>query len=160
MSDVLSRCADLPTRAFAAGEVLIAEGDPPGEVHVLVEGVVDVLVGGETMLTIEEPGTFLGELSVLLDRPASATVVASSPVTVHVLADPSSTFATHPDLLLDVARLLARRVGALTSYLVDLREQYADTEGHLGMMDTVLSALMSADLRPADAGSDREVPDY
>jgi CRP-like cAMP-binding protein len=160
MSDVLGRCADLPTRALAAGDVLIAEGAPPGVVHILVDGVVDVSVGGATILTLGEPGTFLGELSVLLDQPASATVVAATPTTVHVLADPATTFQERPDLLLDVARLLARRVAALTSYLVDLREQYADAPGHLGMMDTVLTALMSADLRPADPGSDREVPDY
>ncbi len=160
MSDVLSRCADLPTRALAAGSVLIAEGAPPGAVLVLVDGVVDVRVAGRTILTIEEPGTFLGELSALLEQPASATVVASTPVTVHVLENPAVTFQERPDLLLDVARLLSRRVSALTSYLVDLREQYADAEGHLGMMDTVLTALMAGNHRPADTGSDREVPDY
>ena len=48
----------------------------------------------------------------------------------------------------------------MTSYLVDLREQYADTDGHLSMMDTVLSALLATDPVAADAGSDREVPPY
>ena len=159
-STLLALAADLPVRSFAAGEALVTEGDAGGAIHVLLEGDLEVRVGDQLVVTLREPGSMVGETSVLLERPATATVVAATEVRTHVVQDAAAALVDQPELALAIARRLARRVTAMTSYLVDLREQYADAEGHLGMMDTVLSALMVADHRPADSGSDRDVPGY
>jgi hypothetical protein len=45
-------------------------------------------------------------------------------------------------LTLALARLLAGRLQVMTSYLADLKHQYADHEGGLGMVDTVLGSLL------------------
>ena len=48
----------------------------------------------------------------------------------------------HPEVNLYIARSLAKKVDALGCYLADLKQQYADEEGHLGMVGEVLDAMM------------------
>lgn len=161
MDDLLARCADLPVRELAPGEVLLPEGAAPGPLYVLRSGSLEIRTGGRLLSRVEQPGSFLGEVSVLLGSPTTAAVVADGPASVHVLQDAATLLAERPDLLLEVARLLARRVTALTVYLSDVREQYADTEGHLGMMDRVLSALVVQGATGVEPGSERaDVPGY
>jgi len=47
-----------------------------------------------------------------------------------------------PAISVHVARLLARRLNAVTTYLVDLKRQYEDRDDHLGMVDEVLESLL------------------
>jgi hypothetical protein len=64
------------------------------------------------------------------------------------------------DLSLALARLLARRLQVMTTYLVDIKQQYADHEGGLGMVDVVLDSLMRSSGR-TELGSDRDPdPEY
>lgn len=153
---LLELCADLPVRSFAAGDVLLAEGAPPGAVLVLRTGEVEIRTGGTPLTRVGTPGAVLGETSVLLGRATTAAVVAVDDVEVHVVEDLDEAGQAQPELLVEVARVLARRVTALTRYLADLREQYAEVGGHLGMMDQVLSALLVHDGAETDAGSDRD----
>jgi CRP/FNR family transcriptional regulator, cyclic AMP receptor protein len=161
MDDVLTLCADLPTRALEPGEVLLREGSPGGALYVLARGAVEVRKEGGTLLRIDEPGAFLGEISALLGGPRSADVVAVEPSEVHVVEDPAAALAAEPELVLAIARLLAHRLRAVTSYLADLERQYGGTDGHLALMDQVLSELTSLRAPSISPGSEREdVPDY
>ena len=54
---------------------------------------------------------------------------------------PPTTSPPTPTSDLPIARLLARRLQNVTSYLVDLKRQYRDREDHLGMVDEVLDSL-------------------
>jgi hypothetical protein len=58
-----------------------------------------------------------------------------------VVDDAPARLQSDPELGVALARLLATRVQVMTGYLVDLRRQYADHEGGLGMVDVVLDAL-------------------
>jgi CRP/FNR family transcriptional regulator, cyclic AMP receptor protein len=161
MDDVLALCRDLPPRRFGAGEVLLAEGSPGSALYVLVSGSVEVRKGEVVVTTVREPGSFLGEMAALLGTPYSADVVAAGDVEVLELSDGAASVAENPELTLAIARLLARRLHAVTSYLGDLKRQYSGLDGHLGMMDQVLSELVS--MRPTGVapGSERDdVPDY
>lgn len=161
MDDVLSLCRGLPSRTLAQGERVLIEGARGGTIFVLVTGRVEVRKGGVTITSVSEPGAFLGEISALLGTPTSADVVATEPTEVLVLEHAELSIAERPELTLAIARLLARRLQAVTSYLGDLRRQYADQGGHLSMMDTVLSELASTRPREVEAGSERDdVPDY
>ena len=118
------------------------------------------LEAGTTVLPdVTAPGAFVGEVGALLDRPRSATILARGPATVRVIGDPTAFFATHPELALELARQLAGRLQRLTAYLADVREQYADHEGHLGMVDAVLGRLAARPPVDIEPGSDRS-PDY
>ena len=60
---------------------------------------------------------------------------------------------------MELARQLAERLHRLTSYLGDVRAQYADAGGHLEMVDAILGRLASRPPVTIDGGSDRS-PDY
>jgi hypothetical protein len=60
---------------------------------------------------------------------------------------------------LELARQLAGRVHRLLAYLGDVRSQYADADGHLTLIDSVLGRLASRPHVEIEPGSDRS-PDY
>ena len=57
--------------------------------------------------------------------------------------------------ILALARLLAQRLNAATSYLVDLNQQLAGHETHLAMVGEVLQSLMCQQYEEITPGSDR-----
>lgn len=65
------------------------------------------------------------------------------------------TRVSEPGSFLAVARLLALRLQAVTTYLSDIKRQYATTDGHLAMMDQVLSQLTSMRPGAIEPGSKR-----
>lgn len=161
MDDVLALFDGLPRQTFAPGEVLLAEGTPAGAMYVLVDGRAEVRKGGMAVTLVTERGSFLGEMAILLDEPHSADVVALDATEVVVLEDAATAIATSPELTAAIARLLARRLAAVTNYLGDLKRQYADAEGHLTMMDQVLSELMTVRPTAVEPGSERgDQPEY
>ena len=149
-----------PQRSLQAGDVLFDEGDGNvAALAVLVDGSLRVEVGGSTLSDIREPGSFIGEIGALLGLARTATVVAAEPSTVRLIVEPDAFFAAHPAVSLDLARQLAGRLQRLLVYLSDLRTQYGDADGHLGMIDTVLGRLASRPPVEIEPGSDRS-PDY
>jgi CRP/FNR family cyclic AMP-dependent transcriptional regulator len=161
-TDVLALCAGLPVRELAAGETLIDEGVRTDRLYVLRSGAFDVVRGGVRVVTLREPGAFMGEISALLGTPPTATVTATEPSTVHEVDHAGEAVTRNPQLTHAIARLLARRLQAVTAYLVDLKRQYADSDTHLAVMDQVLADLMRLQPgAPAVPGSERkDVPDY
>ena len=153
MRKLLDDCRDCPTRALAAGEVLIEEQGRSGQLFVLAEGMLEVYRGEVEIALIDEPGALFGEMAVLLERPHTASVRAASAALVHVIDDAEAFLAARPALAMPIARLLARRLQNVTSYLVDLKRQFADRADHLGMVDEVLDSLsheQGAAFLPAD----------
>ena len=140
--DVECECQDLPVREYAAGEVIIEEGGRSGALYFLREGTVEVTRGGVPLAEIEEAGTVLGEISILLDRPHIAEVKAVSAVQMHIASDAESFLREHPEVNLYIARSLAKKVNAMSCYLADLKQQFGDDESHLGMVHEVLDSLM------------------
>ncbi len=120
MSTVLRACDGLPIKEFAAGEAVISEGSPAGVLYVLASGSVEVVKGDVQITTVAEPGSFFGEMSVLLARPHTSTVRALEPSTFHVIEDPLAFLRADPASTFELARLLARRLHFVNSYLVDL----------------------------------------
>jgi len=87
--------------------------------------------------------------------------VAAQDSTVHVIDDVSAAVRTQPELTFAIAQLLARRLTAVTAYLVDIKRQYADSNTHLSVMDQVLGNLVAMHPGTIEPGSERgDVPDY
>ena len=95
-------------------------------------------------------------MSVVLDKPATATVRAASDVEVRVVDDPLAFLAERPGAALAVLRMTAARLDGLTQYLVDVKQQFADAEGHLGMVDQILDTLVHHQAAPTRPGSARD----
>lgn len=151
-----------PLRRVSAGTVLIHEAERSDQLYVLQQGAFDIVRAGVRVVQVSEPGAFLGEISALLDTPATASVVAAHDSVVQVIQPAGAAVRTDPALTLAIAQLLARRLQTVTAYLVDLQQQYAGTNTHLAVMDQVLARLMELQPAPAHAtGSERpDVPDY
>jgi CRP/FNR family transcriptional regulator, cyclic AMP receptor protein len=141
MQQLLALAQAAPSRALEPGEVLVVDGVSVDALYVLLDGALRIDKVGTTVAVVTERGACVGEMSLLLGVPATADVVATVPTTVAVLEDAATLLDTDPALALALARLLAGRVQVMTSYLVDLRGQYADHGGGLGMIDVVLDAL-------------------
>ena len=161
MSDLLSQCGELPQRRCAAGTTIFEQGDVGGSVFVLVEGTVSIERDDTVLAVLDTPGAVLGEMSTVLQRPASASVRAMTDCTLFEATDGAAFLREHPDVLLEVARTLATRLDNLTGHLVDVKRQYGNDSGHLGMLDDVLSSLMHHQGRQVSPGSARlPDPDY
>lgn len=158
MTDLLDHAASLPLRTVPAGDVLLEEGSPPGRMYVLATGAVQIERDGVAFARITAPGSVFGEMSYVLDKPATATVRATTDVEVHVVDDPGAFLAEHPGAALAVLRTTAARLDGLTQYLVDVKAQFADeaAAGHLGMVDQILDTLVHHQAPAARTGSVRD----
>lgn len=125
MSSILKHLGKLKPAGFPAGATLIAEGRGPAKLYVLKTGTLEVLRGDIPVATLDEPGAVVGEMAALLDRPATATVRAKTPVTAYAIDDPEHFFEKSPTVLLEIARTLARRLDATTAHLADNRHRFA-----------------------------------
>ncbi len=156
MRSILPHCGDVPVETVPAGTVLLTEGQTTGHVYVLVRGRIEVLRGDTQIAVLEEPGSLLGEMSVLLGAPHTATARTLDESTIHVIEDGITFFSTHPSLSWLVARLLATRLNVATSYLADLKRQYADQSDHLQMVGEELETLLHQQNLDFDPGSERD----
>jgi len=161
MDELLTIARGLEQRTIEAGEVLIVDGQPAGTLYVLLEGALRIEKAGVRIAMVTEPGACVGEMSLLLGIPATADVVASERSVVAVVEDAPAMLERDAMLPVALARLLASRLQVMTTYLVDLRNQYADHDGGLGMVDVVLDSLMRAPGPRSRLGSVRDPePEY
>lgn len=154
---LLSLTDGLPEHRMEGGDVLVAEGSREGRFAVLVTGRLEVRKGDVVVAEISEPGACIGEVSLLTGSPATATVVATGPAVVRVADDGDIFLRSSPEVLAEVARILAGRLHRMTTYLADLRRQYGDQPG-LQMVGEVLSTL-NADPGPAPRPGSARDPD-
>lgn len=133
----------LPMRQFAAGAALIEQGTLSGQIYFLVDGHVEVLKDGTLIADVSERGAIFGEMSVLLNSAHTATVRTRTASTFRVAEASVEFLRDNPDVALYVAETLARRLDSLNRYLVDVKSQFKDLDGHVHMLDEVLDALMT-----------------
>lgn len=157
MRQILAHFGDVPVRLFPDGTVILAEGDTSGRLYALAEGGLEVLRGETSIATMSEPGSLVGEMSALLDAPHTATVRTLGETKLHVVEDGVAFLATKPELSWLVARLLARRLNAASTYLADLKRQFAGYGNHLELVGEVLESLMHHQpVATTPLGSDRD----
>jgi len=155
MSEIIDQCAGFPQRTFGVGEIILEEGKQAGLLYILASGAVEVVKGDVQIATVDLPGAFFGEVSVLLDLPHMATVRALTEATLYVTTQPREFLHSNPEITYQLAALLAKRLHSVTTYLVDLKHQFEDHENHLSMVDEVLETLVHHQSAPSTPGSDR-----
>ena len=161
MEGLLSLAEGSPRRELDDGDVLLVEGGPVHELYVLLEGSLRIEKGGVPIAIVAERGACVGEMSLLLGIAPTADVVAGERSTVAVIEDAPAMLQAEGGLTLELARLLAGRVQVMTTYLADLKHQYADHEGGLGMIDVVLGSLMRGTGPRSELRSERDPdPEY
>jgi CRP-like cAMP-binding protein len=161
MQELLTLAQGLPQRSLAPGEVLLVDGEPVDALYVLLEGELRIDKAGVQVAAITDPGACVGEMSLLLGIAATADVTAAAPSVLAVVEDAPAMLEGQSPLPLALARVLAERVHVMTTYLVDLKQQYGDNADGLGMVDTVLNSLMRRSGPRTVLGSERDPdPEY
>ena len=109
------------TTDLAAGEVLFSEGEKGDCMFVLLEGAVEVKVGGKTVEQSSR-GALLGEMALIDGTPRVATVVATEPSRLarvderrfHFIIQQNPFFARHVmKVLVDRLRHMNEAYGAV-----------------------------------------------
>jgi CRP/FNR family transcriptional regulator, cyclic AMP receptor protein len=156
MRAVLDYCSGALQRNVSAGTLILHEGSTTGHLFVLIEGKLEVVKGDTVVASIVEPGAVVGEMSVLLDLPHTATVRAASNSTIYEFSDAGSFLRDQPAVALLIARLLAQRLNVATTYLADVMHQYAGHGDHLAMVGEILQNMINLPPIKVSPGSDRQ----
>jgi branched-chain amino acid transport system substrate-binding protein len=103
---------------FRTGDVLVRQGEPGDSLYVIIEGEAKVVITAEqkdplTLATLRT-GECFGEIALLTGEPRSADVIATTAVVTMRLSRSRFTWLMerHHSLALQVARILAERIGA------------------------------------------------
>ena len=98
-------------RACASGEVIFADGDQGDSMYVVLEGEVEVSVGGVVLDTLG-PGSLFGEMALIDARVRSATATAKSACRLAPVTEKRFLFMVQqtPFFALQVMRILAERL--------------------------------------------------
>lgn len=98
---------------FGEGQRILRQGFGGTGFYVILEGEAAVVIDGEERNKLAR-GDFFGEISVLLDEPPSADVVATSPLKCLVLPRDqlSAWLALHPTVALRMLTVEVRRLRA------------------------------------------------
>jgi len=138
------------------GHALICEGETVDSLFIVLDGGLEVTVGGKSMATLLS-GEILGEISFVDARPPSATVLASRNSTVLAIPREKLNFRLNSDPWLAtrffraLATFLAVRLRMTTARLgygsaaQDIERQHDADEIDLDMMDSVSLAAMRFD---------------
>lgn len=104
---------DIPSRFFAAGEVIFREGDQAQEFFVIRRGEVDIRSGNRLLETLCENEIF-GEMALIDSAPRSADAIARTDAIVAPISEKQYIFLVKhtPHFALKVLRVLARRLRA------------------------------------------------
>jgi len=139
------KLAELPLASYYAGDRVLIDGSTTGRLFVLKKGAVAIIKDGLEIGKVKEPGAVFGELSVLLDSPHTADVVAVEATQFYV-ADSASEFMRDPLTLTYVATLLARRLDLANMALIDLKQQVETGESRAVIGETVdqIAKVLSA----------------
>ena len=155
-AQILELAEGFPARSVPPGQIIIEEEGESSELLILESGTVEIRRMGQLVAVVEEPGATLGEVSMLLDSPSTADVIARGQVELRVIDDPEAFFAEHPALALFVARQLAERLARVTSYFADLRDEFGDADGQMGLVPQIVSELLTWRRLTAEAAEHAE----
>ncbi len=76
-----------------------------GHLFVLIEGRLEVVKGDTVVASIAEPGAIVGEMSMLLEQPHTATVRAADDSSVYEFEDAAAFLREQPAVALLIARI-------------------------------------------------------
>jgi CRP-like cAMP-binding protein len=141
MQSMLDYCTGAAQLAFEPGSILLNEGRKTDRLYVLIEGTIEIVRDGVPVAQVKEPGAILGEMSVLLDLPHTATVRGLSSGRAYELEDGRTFLRSQPDMAIFLAELLARRLNEATAAVVDLTRQLPTHAGRLNNVHSILEGL-------------------
>ncbi len=116
---------------LSTGTVLIREGKLNKNVYVLTQGKVSIQSKDHRIAVVDQPGTILGEISVLLSAPPVATVVTLEDSKFYVVNDFLVFLEKHPQASVSVAQILACRLVNMNNHFVQIKDELAVMQTNL-----------------------------
>jgi CRP-like cAMP-binding protein len=108
-------------RQYMRGEVVFREGDPAGELYLMIEGKIRIVqhygTDDESILNTLIAPAYFGEMAILDDKPRSATVVIIDDTRLLAVGGDSfkELMLQMPEISFEICRSLSTRVRALES---------------------------------------------
>jgi len=123
----------ITNQKFKAGDVIIRENDPGSEAYTLEVGRVEVtkeVEGNRVQLAQLYPGETFGEMSMIDDKPRSASVTALEDTEVRVIPRDEffEAFRTNPDVAAQVLRTLMERLRDASATIALLQKEAKNAE--------------------------------
>lgn len=143
MASLLTLTYSAPSRTLTKDEVLITQGDKGGDLFVLESGRLVVERNGKEIAVIDAPDSVVGEMSVLLGKPYSATVRAERDSKVRVIHDAIRILERQPQVALRLATVLCQRLDATSALLADLGQAEGTKAPEPGMLRRIFGALLA-----------------
>jgi len=174
-SEVNSMAERCGSRAFAAGEMLFAEGEPCKGLYIVVSGRVRIFktaaTGREQVLTVEGPGASVAELPVFDggSYPASGAAMERTEVLFISRADLRALCLEKPEVSLKMLQVVGQRLRRLVGIIEELSFttvrhrliswllRAASTEGRRSERGLVISLHGSHQELAAQIGTVREL---
>jgi CRP/FNR family transcriptional regulator, cyclic AMP receptor protein len=107
--EAIAHCCD--EASFREGEWIIRQGDAHSAVYMIVDGEAAVVIDDEDRGVLSK-GSFFGEVSVLLEEPATASIVTRTPLRCLVVpgAEVQEFLVAHPQVTYRMLKAEARRL--------------------------------------------------
>jgi len=157
MGSVLDFCKGLTSTTFNDGDVLMQEGHSSNKFYVLIKGECEILRGEFRINKVSEPGSIFGEMSILLNIPHMATVKSIGKTELYEVDNALDFLQSNTEITFHLAKGLAKRLNGITSYLVDIKNQFKGKDDHYSIVDEVLESLVyNQDDEDIELGSDRD----
>jgi len=136
-------------KTFARGAIIAEQGSTGSGWYVLLSGRVAVFKHETQITEFSTRGMIFGEISSILSRPRTATLIAVEPTSViHFEADLDELIAKHPNIAKTMLVSLAQRLEKTTDALWAAMQPKAD--GTLG--SELSDVITSPPDEEADAG--------
>jgi CRP-like cAMP-binding protein len=154
---------------YKAGNTVFNQGDEGKDIFILKTGAVTVKVDGQIMGLINTPGTIIGEMAYYLGTRRTATVEAIEDTEFTVITGEhlQETLLKHPEIAIDLLKILSERLANTTKYATRLERDIIIYRNELrkgkglkeDMKPTVLEELLSQGFITKDQmqSCDREI---
>lgn len=120
-------------RIYDPDRIIMKQGEPnDGNIYILEDGSVAILINDEKVAEIAKTGVFIGEISSILKCPRTATVKTLETTIIHAYTGGiEDIIENSPSVTLKMIVQLARRLTNTTASVADLKKQFDELKQNL-----------------------------
>lgn len=149
------------SQTYVDGETIFAQGDTVDQdCYFLTEGLVDVVIAGKVIATIDTPGQPIGEMSFLTGEPRSASIVSNGPSKLLRIRheERRKILRENPTIVNTLLEALVKRLGETSKRFSELQQHHEEDDATIQAHAEELASLReTAAQEPADAPAATDV---
>ena len=146
MREILSFCSSEKSTTIPDHTSIIEEGTKTGAIFILIEGRIDIIKNGASVAILSEPGTIIGEISLLQDCPHTATCRSLGEVKMYSIMNGKEFLLKNLNIFWLISQDLANKLQLTTSCLASFSsdvQNYSKFElnRQLNFVDEVIGSV-------------------